>query len=290
MRHRQGKNRFAHLQPEENEAWIFSYADMMSLLLGFFIILYSFSQMSDQQLQSLTKEISKSFLGEDGKMMATESEVGMTSEQRQLRALEMLISLTEIAPDIGTAVERIEAADRLAKASDKAQKSIKDLKIASERLLVMSGKDKETLLELVLPSSVLFETASSRLKPQAKLELKKVASAILAIEDLVRVDITGHTDTRLEESRGQFPDHWALSASRAGSVASVLIGFGVNPLTLNVQGRAFYDPLFEEYTPFGEPIYENMLRNRRVHIKVFRKPISSLQSKEKSNGETKPSR
>lgn len=273
MKIRQGKNRFESLQSEGHEGWIFSYADMMTLLLGFFIILFSFSQLSEQQLESLTKEIAKSFKGESGEKIQSDSEVGMTTEQRQLRVLEMLISMTDLAPDVHTAVEKIEKAHNLSKAGENTSKSLSSVKAASEKLLVLSGRDKRALLELVLPSSVLFQTASSRLKPPALKDLKKIASSILGIEDLVTVEITGHTDSRYDENKGSYSNHWGLSAARAGSVASALIKYGVNPLTLQVKGRAFYEPLFEEYTPFGEPIYENMERNRRVHIKVFRKPL-----------------
>lgn len=271
MSNRQGKDRFGHLRFDDGEGWIFAYADMMSLLLGFFIILYSFSQMSDQQLKSLTQEISEAFKGEKGEKKKSDSEVGITTEQRQLRALEMLVAMTEIAPDVHSAVEKIEDMNTAVKTSDQSKKPIEELAITSEKLMVVAGRDREALLEMVLPASLLFRTTSTTLTSKAKVELRTVAKSILNIEHLVRVEITGHTDTRPEERSRLHKDPWALSASRAGSVAASLISYGVNPLTLKVQGMAFYDPLFEEYTPFGEPILENMQRNRRVHIKVFRK-------------------
>ena len=275
MSSREGKNRFAQFEDDGGGEWIASYADLMSLLLGFFIILYSFSQISEKQMQSMAQEVSKTFKGKVKEEVKSESDVGMTSEQRQLRALEMLISLTEIAPNVDAAVEKIEQMHSLKEHNKTAQQETKQLQIASKRLLVLSGRDNEALLEMVLPANLIFKTKSTILKKQAYKDLKKVAQAILRIEDLVTVKIVGHTDSRPEERKGVYRDHWALSAARAGSVAQALIKYGVNPLTLDVEGRAFYQPLFEEYTTYGEPILENMQRNRRVHIKVYRKATLS---------------
>lgn len=272
---KKGKNRFAEMT-DDGQEWLSSYADLMSLLLGFFIILYSFSKIDDETLKGITQGIAQSFKGEKGGESASQATVGLDSEVRQLRALEMLVSLTEIAPDIDQAVEKIETMDRVKKTSELSQKQIKELDLAKSNLLRIAGKDKEALLEMVIPSSVLFKPGTTDLLPSSRAELRAVADAIYKIEDFVRVEITGHTDSRPADLRDSgFKDHWALSASRAGSVAEALIGYGIDPLTLKVQGKGYFEPLFEEYTPFGEHIPANMLRNRRVHIKIFREDVYS---------------
>ena len=273
MRRRQGKNRFAGLI-ESGDDWIASYADLMSLLLGFFIILYSFSKIDDETLQGITEGIAESFKGKKGSKAESQSNVGLDSEVRQLKALEMLVSLTEIAPDVSAAVEKIETMSQVKKSAEGAQKDLSGLKSIREDLLTIAGRDREAMLEMILPSKTLFKSGTTVLTSDSRRELKSVADAIYRIEDFVRVEITGHTDSRPADLRGSnFKNHWALSASRAGAVAESLIGYGIDPGTLKVQGKSFFEPLFEEYTPFGEHIPANMQRNRRVHIKVFRKDV-----------------
>lgn len=275
MSRRQGKNRFAGMV-ESGEDWLASYADLMSLLLGFFIILYSFSKIDDETLKGITEGIAESFKGEEGKKSESQSNVGLDAELRQLRALEMLVSLTEIAPDVSKAVEKIETMSQVKKSADGAQKDLNGLNSIREDLLTIAGRDREAMLEMILPSKTLFKSGTTVLTNESKRELRSVADAIYRIEDFVRVEITGHTDSRPADLRDSgFTNHWALSASRAGSVAESLIGYGIDPNTLKVQGKSFFEPLFEEYTPFGEHIPANMQRNRRVHIKVFRKDVYS---------------
>jgi chemotaxis protein MotB len=270
---RTSRNRFPEQEQEGAGEWIFSYADMMSLLLGFFIILYYYSQTSEDKLQALTKEIAEHFKGEEGEKIASDSKVGMFSEQRQIRALEMLISLAEIAPTMDAAVEKIEHLSALAKISEKTAAEAELLDTATKKLLALSPRDDDAVVEVILPTKLIFESGSNRLNEAAVRDLRRIAGSIVQVERYAHVEVVGHTDSRPQEATKQLIDPWSLSASRAASVAAELVKNGIDPVSIKVTGRAFYQPMFEEYTPFGEPIIENMERNRRVHIRVVRRPL-----------------
>src|SRR3954469_3184543 len=89
------------------ELWIVSYADMMTLLFGFFVILYSLSNVDDRKLSVVGKQLAAAFRGEvDHK--DSKSEVGMLMEARQIRALQLLIAMLSLGENMDQAVDNIE--------------------------------------------------------------------------------------------------------------------------------------------------------------------------------------
>lgn len=273
MRDRVEKNRYEKLnESSDNEqGWIYSYADLMSLLLGFFIILYSFSQMSDKQLQSITRDISQTFKGEEGQKQETKSEVGMINEQRQLKAMEVLLSLMEIAPTEAEAIEKIEKAAQNKETLDELKKKTEQMALKNDLNHDEKAPPKDWLLDVTLSSRLLFKKGTAVLLPVAQTELRKIVPEILSLEDRIYVKIIGHSDTSAEDLGVSFQNHWALTTSRSAAVASFLIEQGVDPLTLEVIGRSYYEPLFPEFTAYGDPLPENMKKNRRVHIQFYRR-------------------
>src|SRR5271170_1548655 len=87
--------------------WIVSYADMMTLLFGFFVILYSLSQVDEKKLSVVGKELAAAFRGEIEKKQS-ESQVGMLMEARQIRALQLLIAMLNLGENMDQAVDNIE--------------------------------------------------------------------------------------------------------------------------------------------------------------------------------------
>jgi chemotaxis protein MotB len=119
----------------------------------------------------------------------------------------------------------------------------------------------------VFQSEIFFDTGQAVLRPEGRLELDKLAAALLDLERqipgeiawVLRVD--GHTDTRPIASP-QFPSNWALSAGRAISVVQYLIGRGVSPQRLVAAGFGEFQPIDPDKT---EEAYR---RNRRLELKL----------------------
>lgn len=119
----------------------------------------------------------------------------------------------------------------------------------------------------VFQSEVFFDPGSATLKPEALVELDKLASAILDLEKEIPPDIDwalridGHTDNR-PIATSQFPSNWELSAARAIAVVQYLIGKGVSANHLIAAGFGEFQPLDTGATD------EARARNRRIELKL----------------------
>jgi chemotaxis protein MotB len=119
----------------------------------------------------------------------------------------------------------------------------------------------------VFQSEVFFDTGQAVLKPEGRLELDGLASALLDLDKkipgeiawVLRVD--GHTDVR-PMNGVQFKSNWDLSAARAISVVQYLIGKGVSPQRLVAAGFGEFQPIDPERTE------EAFGRNRRIELKL----------------------
>jgi chemotaxis protein MotB len=258
---------------EDGEAWLVSYADMMTLLFGFFVILYSFSQIDEDKLSKFGKDMAKALGGKVDKA-SSESEVGLSGESKEQRALQLLVAMFNLGESSDDAVRAIEkmAAGQTA---DSAMKSLeKDLKReagATPGEVRRTGEDLgEPTIEIILPGTLLFPSGSEVLTAAAKKRIATVAAAINRAGRLVSVDVVGHTDSTPPRHPGRYPDNWALSATRAAAVAEVLAENGVPKALLRVTGRADAEPLFVERRADGALIRENAAKNRRVHIVVVK--------------------
>ena len=120
----------------------------------------------------------------------------------------------------------------------------------------------------VLQSEVFFDTGKADLKPEGRLELEKVAGALLELEKQIPGDIAwvlrvdGHTDVRQIAAGGAFKSNWDLSAARAISVVQYLVGKGVSPQRLVAAGFGEFQPIDVGKT---EDAYK---RNRRIEFKL----------------------
>ncbi len=119
----------------------------------------------------------------------------------------------------------------------------------------------------VLQSELFFDTGKADLKPEALVELDKVANALTELEKQIPTDIAwvlrvdGHTDVR-PITGGQFKSNWDLSAARAIAVVQYLVGKGVSPQRLVAAG-------FGEFQPIDTGTTEEAYRkNRRIEFKL----------------------
>jgi chemotaxis protein MotB len=258
---------------DNHEIWIVSYADMMTLLFGFFVILYSLSQVDDRKLSVVGKQLAAAFRGEIDKK-ESQSEVGMLMEARQIRALQLLIAMLNLGETMDQAVDNIEHKVAEAKNLDAAREAIKaELKPEDDATLAamkMSMEQKEDRVEIALPDTMLFEPGTADLTPKAKLGLRRIASSLSKLKGLVGIDVSGHTDSVPPSPGSRYPSNWALSAARAGAVAEELVKNGLDPKGLSPRGMASLQPLFPETREDGTRIPENMAKNRRVQITIKR--------------------
>ncbi len=253
------------------ETWIVSYADMMTLLFGFFVILYSFSTMDDQKFNSVSKQLAEAFKG-DIKNAAAKTEVGMMMQARQIRALQLLVAMLNLGENVDSAVDKIERqvaeTQNLAMAREALMEGLESKEDSVLSQLRAQLQDHEDRVELALPGGMLFEPNTANLTTAAKEGIRRIARYLSRIKGLLTIEVVGHTDSRLPPKTSLFKNNWSLSSARAGAVAEELINQGVPEKMILTRGMASVEPLFPERRANGAPIAENMERNRRVHIVV----------------------
>jgi chemotaxis protein MotB len=242
---------------------------MMTLLFGFFVILYSFSNVDEGKFNSVSKKLAEAFKG-DVKKAESKTEVGMLMQARQLRALQLLVAMLNLGENVESAVDKIERSvaesQSLAMAREALMEGLDSKEDSILSKLRVTMQDKEDRVELALPGGMLFRSGTADLTPEAKTGIRRIARYLVRIKGLVAVEVVGHTDSAPPPRGALYPSNWALSSARAGAVTEELVNQGIPSKIVAVRGMASLDPLFPERRANGSWIAENMARNRRVHI------------------------
>jgi chemotaxis protein MotB len=224
----------------EEELWLVSYADMVTLLFGFFVILFSFSRLDDEKFDQLTEKVAEAFSA-DKKKQEGVSSVGVSSEERQLRAMQMLLTMF----DLGSSNDE-ESIQKIEKKyaeyqQDKGTKNHLQEKFKTEKQedVIDSGqKDLYHQVEIVLPETSLFASSSFVLNTVAISQLKTLAQDLMTIPGLELIEVTGHTDRRPIRLRTSVTNNFTLSSLRAGAVAEIFLNAGIEPKKISVRGMA----------------------------------------------------
>ncbi|NRA67031.1 MAG: flagellar motor protein MotB [Pseudobacteriovorax sp.] len=258
----------------ENDDWIYSYADMMTLILAFFVLLYSLSKDDDEKFKQMTELFNESFGTEN---IVEKTEEIVTGEEREQRALRMLVTMLNLGENLETAMNKIEK-DYM---EDSLSKSKNEETEDSNKLGKRISDEEASFSEITLPNSYLFESGKVKLSPKAERIVAHIAGKITeSVNESSnpsnnrrikhRVVITGHTDSSKLGPKSAFPNNFALSSARAGSIADLLIKNGIARDLIEVRGKGDLVPLYPEKDSNGRWISENMSKNRRVEISIRR--------------------
>ncbi len=237
------------LQDEPIGGWLVTYADLMTLLLTFFILLFSISSLNLAKFKKALAAIQVS-LGEaappvglleildepGGSFGIAKKGSGSTQAKGKKVALEDLIGLKsrDIYRDIQRFVRKRQVGDHILVYVD-----------GSKVVIRVKGK-------------VLFESGIAILHPEATPILSDI-TAIIDRHPEYRLRIAGHSDN-IPISTAQFPSNWELSAVRATTVLRFLIEKGIDPKRLTATGYGSLLPLVPNTTE------ANRARNRRVEF------------------------
>jgi chemotaxis protein MotB len=214
--------------------WVVTYGDMMSLLMTFFVLLLSFSTISEEKISQ-----------------------ARTSFNGALGLLPKFNAITQPVPNPQSLARRV-------------PRSIERLARELRRQLQIMGKDSEIDIEydqegglkINLPGHVLFDTARAELRPEASDVLSALASLLVDIPDKY-IEVRGHTDSRPLSSNRLFKDNYDLAYHRAKNVMLYLSREGAIPeREFEVVACGSSQPIASNETD------EGMRANRRVEIKV----------------------
>jgi len=193
------------------ERWLVSYADFITLLFAFFVVMYSISQVSESKYRSLSETLSTAFPSS----ALDQSEASVENNLADLTQLEQ--TLTE---------------------------QLSGYPIEGELRLSAN----ENWLELTLSSEMLFASGAASPNQNASDIFAELSGVLGDIEN--EVQIVGHTDN-VPINNTQFENNWALSSARAVSIVNVLVLQGIDPGRLSATGYGEYRPVDDNATAEG---------------------------------------
>src|SRR4051794_34739306 len=267
--HKRHKRGVHHEEEHENEErWLVSFADMMTLLFCLFMVLFAISSVNTSKFEELQKSLHDAFSGailSGGKaVMTTGSDVSATkqsSPEPPLPALRPVTALNTTQP---------KNAEEAQKAAEKEENDFRALKRRIDNLSKeagLQGKVKVTirrrgLVIQLLTDKVFFDSGDAHLKPGASTLVDKIAD-VVRDEHRHPIVVEGHTDSQ-PISGTQYPSNWELSSARASAVVRDFINKGVLARRVSVAGYANQEPIASNSTPEGRA------ENRRVEIVLTR--------------------
>ncbi len=235
------------VEHDNHERWMVSYADFITLLFAFFVVMYGISSVNESKYKVFSISVNKAFGTENAnKENGTQQ---LTEDEMYFKAL----------------VDR-----RNARLAEKQRKLDEHMKKLNDTLNAkMSGFVQNGLMSVTqtgrgvmldINASMLFRPGEADLQDEAVSTLAEVAT-ILA-EQKTPIEVDGHTDN-LPISTLQFPSNWELSSARASSVVRLFIEQGITANLLKATGYADNFPLLPNDTAEGRA------RNRRVAVTVL---------------------
>lgn len=232
----------ADVPTENHERWLISYADLITLLFAFFVVMYAISIVNEGKYQVLSDALGDAF---GGRGAATQVNTNV----------EPVLPLSHIINR-----RRNEAARR---EQERMGVMARDLS-ATLLPLVKSGQVRVTQnargISVEINASVLFQQGQAVLDGEGQEVLAEVAG--LLKNDSHRIEVEGHTDN-LPIASPLYPSNWELSTARASSVVRLFAANGVLDARLSAIGFAATRPVAPNTDPAGQS------RNRRVAVMIL---------------------
>lgn len=245
-----------------NERWLITYADMLTLLLALFIILYSISKADVQKFRKF----------QEGMQQAFHVDV---LQGRDAPALESSGAI--VAQDASTTVAPVPRPTTVPSALSGDGATARQLREAFQGLVAPGSRGDVAVetrpdgLVISIYGVLLFGSDETDLRPEGRQILKTIATTIRPLPYDIRVE--GHTDS-IQPTGGPYPTNWEISTARALVVTHFLIDVAdFQPGRLSAAGYAEFQPVASNTTREGR------LRNRRVDL-VLTHPNTSAKGQQ----------
>ncbi len=267
--------RKAEEPPKGAPAWQSTFADLMNLLLCFFVLLFSMSSIDAQKFQEIAASFSNTFSIFSAGGTSFDDGLLISNGVSQLNNLDMYISNTGAAAEQTAKTNDLQkdeedSAEELKEALEQEQlKESEELAEKVSEALNENGLDKDIditftsqYVQLTLKGSILFDSGSAELRSEAMPMIQKIAT-ILERYATSTVEIEGHTDNvPIHTSRYESND--VLSSYRALAMFDYLVeNTSLDPAKIKHSGRGEYIPVADNSTPEGRA------KNRRIEIKIY---------------------
>jgi chemotaxis protein MotB len=278
VRHSSGRRRRKHEDHVNHEAWAIPYADLLTLLLAFFVVMYAISSVNSGKYRVLSDSLFAAFRGAPRSMQPIqvgERQIGSgtdmrpTVEQQAVLEGKASSSLKPVPAVLGLQksggithadgklpAQAAAAAAALSRVADEVERAMDEL-VKKDMVTV---RRSDFWIEVEMRTDILFPSGSARLADSAVDIIQRLGSVLAPFPNPIRVE--GHTDNKPIKT-AVFYSNWELSAARAGSVVRVLSGHGVAPNRLAVIGYGEQRPMQTNDTAEGRNA------NRRVVVVIL---------------------
>lgn len=224
-----------------HDRWLVSYADFVTLLFAFFVVMYAISAVNENKYKEFSESLEKAFI----------------EKKREAHELgQVLGNPDQVANPADTAVNWAAESRQLQYTSEQLSVVLEGL--ISENLVTV--KKNQYWIELRMNSELLFLSGSAELAKTSLPVLKKVAEVLKPLPNQVNVE--GHTDN-LPIDTLKFPSNWELSSSRATTVVREFINNGIAAPRLSAIGYGEFHPIADNRTEEGR------FKNRRVVLVII---------------------
>ncbi len=232
---------------DNHERWMVSYADFITLLFAFFVVMYGISSVNEGKYKVFSVSVNKAFGSnangtQDGAVRLSEEEIYFKSlvDRRNARLAEKQRKQNERMQNLAKSLDQT-----MAPFVKNGQMSV-----------TQTGRG----VELEINASALFNQGEADIQPEAQKTLADAAKVL--VDNEFAIEVEGHTDN-LPISTTKYPSNWELSSARASSVVRLFIEQGVPAKRLKAVGSADNQPVLPNDTPEGRA------RNRRVTVTVL---------------------
>jgi chemotaxis protein MotB len=265
-----GRRQASHHEEEHEseERWLLTYADMITLLMTLFMVLFAISSVNTAKLEALSKSLSEALSGKVVTGGASIQETGATESTEQASP-EPPIPPIQPTIEVKSSASGSKAAgsSNAAKHEEEEFQKLKQQIDSYAREHGLEGSlqtdvARRGLVIRLLTDRVLFASGQAMLEPGSTRLLTALAR-LLVTEVRHPIVVEGHTDSSPIAS-AQFPTNWELSTSRATQVVRFFIRHDVAARRLQAAGVAAQRPLASNKSDVGRS------RNRRVEIVLVR--------------------
>ncbi len=235
---------------ENLERWLVSYADFITLLFAFFVVMYAISSINEGKYRIFSESLLKAFrdpVSHDRLIELRTRHPELLSERGRLLRSGLPNTSTTPAPS---------ETERMRKVAKNVLEAMAPLVKEGQVRVTQSPRG----ITVEINASVLFATGEAVLQPRSIETLTAVARVLAQVDNPIQVE--GHTDNVPIRSL-VYPSNWELSSARAGSVVRLFAEQGVHPSRMVAIGYADNRPIDTNATPEGRA------RNRRVNILIL---------------------
>ncbi|HUS89604.1 MAG TPA: flagellar motor protein MotB [Desulfosporosinus sp.] len=256
-------------EKDNGDRWLLTYSDLITLLMIFFVVLYSMSKVDAQRFAAVAESLNKALGGgTPAKIELAVSPVGPSLFQTGTPSSKTTVPGNGTDPN-NTAHTKPDASANASQGNGDTEKmTIDAIKAKLDKFAADNGIQstlvttiEERGLVVSIQETLLFESGSADITARARDILEKISTVLAVAPNQIKVE--GHTDN-LPINTAKFPSNWELSVIRSTNVVHILQHDGISPNRLSAVGYGEFRPISSNDTDAGRG------KNRRIDLIILR--------------------